>query len=382
MATVVIENPTNEPEAADTGYMRQNTQIFAARTGFFMIGINNMNNAAAPSVLSGSLFEMNGALYKCSGNEGIGGALGNGKCYVYAVPGAGGATFMYSTGAPAWNTPKGGWYNGNNRAILRFEYKDGAFNDKVLMGDFNYDAILEAMKKMAGFDIPPDSAARTMVFQKTTQGESSITLPEGMYEVRMRGGPGGKGGDGGDSHVFTFTHRGEPGKEGLPGQSKCGFFKVAGGPRTVYANIGIGGINGDNGTSNSYNTPGRGGNGGVGGSGEIDGGPGGNGAPGQTTSEDIDGDGGIGGIGADKSVGIAGLGKAVTLLSGGKGGDGGKGAAGGMGGVMPAGPYAGAGGGGGGSAGAGISISETLVLSGGREPSASGAAVEIYRVTV
>jgi hypothetical protein len=264
MATLIIQNPTNLPEAADTGYMRQNAQIYAVRTGYInMTFINNWQHRHP----------------RCTGRIGIrdersvvqdGGQLGSGRescggrCYVYAVPNEGGANFQYSVTAPAWNIQKGGWYNGNNRSLLRFEYVNGAFNDKVLMDSFNYDADLnllkllglikeefeealgalendlgelggslsglgealtEGMKKMAGFDIPPDSAVRTLAFRKATQGEGSITLSEGMYEVRMRGGKG-------------FSPSQNPAGKGADGGLASGYFKISQGTRTVYVDVG------------------------------------------------------------------------------------------------------------------------------------------------
>jgi hypothetical protein len=374
MATVVIENPTNLPEAADTGYMRQNTQAYAARTGFMVVGINNMDNAAAPSVQAGSVFEMNGALYKSAGDEGIGGNLGNGKCYVYAVPKAGGAVFQYSTAAPVWNTAKGGWYNGNNRALLRFEYAGGAYTDKVLMDSLYYDmdlkiiallklmkaefeqalgvirgdlselgeevgelgddlkelgeglsglgeALQEALKKMAGFDIPPDSAVRTPVFSRTAQGEGCVTLTEGIYEVRMRGGKGGAGGNG----------NAQPGTDA---GTLSGYFKVSGGSRTVFVDVG-----------------------GAGGGDERYGGGGDGGSPGKPGSV------------GDSYYKYSG--ESPIFRPGGNGGS-----------IMVGSTKYNvrtlAGSGGGGSSG----ISEQLTIGGGRAPSGTGAAVEIYRVAV
>ncbi|MDR3355612.1 MAG: hypothetical protein LBO04_00280 [Spirochaetaceae bacterium] len=396
------------------GVSLEDWQTFILRTtkqggGYFLIADINMNSAAAPVIEAGSRLEINGAFYKTVSNEGVSGGVAAGKNYVYAVPTAGGAYFQYSTAAPVWSAAKGGWFSGKNRAILRFEYTGGAFNNKVLMGDFNYDAILEAMKKMAGFDIPPDSAARTMVFQKTTQGESSISLPEGLYEVRMRGGPGGKGGKGGKGSSPTDSAKGEDGENGHDGGVLSGFFKVSGGSRVVYVDVGGPGGDGENGKDSIIDTTdikGHGGDGGKGGD-SPDGGGGGGGAGGAGTgvgSGQPAGKGAEGGKGYARSPGkcpvrTLGYGEfpadnagrslpdwSSQEIGGGKDGSpGGYGGQGGRGGNMrdtsPAGQTNGGSGGGGGGGGS-SGISEELRISGGREPSASGAAVEIYRVTV
>jgi hypothetical protein len=368
------------PEAADTGYLRQNTQIYAGRTGFMMVGINNMQNSAAPSIQNGSIFELNGALYKTTGDEGIGGNLSSGMCYVYAVPKTGGASFQYSVTKPAFNTPKGGWYNGNNRAILQFEYASGAYNNKVMMDGFNYDAILEALKKMAGFDIPPDSAARTLVYSKTTEGEASVSLGEGIYEVRMRGAKGGQGGTGGRGSPYN---PGKLGGDGLPAYFKCGFFKIASGNRLILISVGGVGNNGDNGSVQKA-TDASGGSGGSGGGGGWNWGePGKNGGTGGYTgggnADYIVGGGGVGGGGGSGGEGLEGSNEDASISYGGDGGDGGIGGRGGSSGDTY---YGGGGGGGGVGGGGGSGISETLTLSGGRAPAGDTAAIEIYKVAV
>jgi hypothetical protein len=224
-------NAVQYVELGIDGATLEDWQTFILRTtiqggGYMLLGIVNMKTAGAPSIEIGSRLEINGAFYKAVANEGVSGSPGNGTNYVYAVPSGGSAGFAYSTAAPVWSAAKGGWYNGNNRAILRFEYASGAYNNKIMMDGFNYDSILEAFKKMAGFDIPPDSAARTLVYSKTTEGEASVTLGEGIYEVRMRGGKGGDGGMGGTPH-------GSAGSVGGDGGTLNGFFKDTGGSRVI-----------------------------------------------------------------------------------------------------------------------------------------------------
>jgi hypothetical protein len=160
VATVVIENPTNMPEAADTGYVRQNTQLFTIRTGFMRIGVANMDNTGAPAIQAGSVLEVNGALYKSAGDEAVGGSPVAGECYVYAVPGEGGVSFQYAGTKPAWSAVKGGWYNGNNRAVCRLTYSSGSYMRKMIMDVFNYKAAYSVDP-----DIPIPDSGGTLVWQ-------------------------------------------------------------------------------------------------------------------------------------------------------------------------------------------------------------------------
>jgi hypothetical protein len=258
---------------------------------------------------------------------------------VYAVPGDGGAAFRYSAVKPVWSAVKGGWYNGNDRAVCRFTYSSGGiYLGKRIMDVYNYN-IADAV-----FQIPPDVAGRTLVFSKTTEGEGSVTLGEGVYEVRMRGGKGGEGGEGYSKRIGTGNPvgiyiTGGDGSAGIGGGMLNGFFNIAAGSRIVYVDVGGTGGTGGTGSSSSYGSSGHAGYGsGISGSAKC---------PVRTTN------------GTAGSVGDR---DAHSYPD-----DGGTTYA-----------YGGGGGGGGGSSG----ISESLVISGGRAPAGDGGAVEIYKVGV
>jgi hypothetical protein len=365
---VIISMPTNVPEAVSTGYQRQNEISRMIMSGHLRISFSNMDNTGAPKVLAYSVFEANDALYKTLADETPGGSPSSGYNYVYAVPGTGGVSFQYSAVKPVWNAAKGGWYNGNNRAVLEFYYYSGGYEGKRIMDIYNYN-----IADKAGLQIPPDSATRALVYSKTTQGEASTTLGPGLYEARMRGGLGGKGGQ-----SYSTSQRGD---DGEPGGVLSGFFEIKNGTRTVYVEVGGNGEDGKDG-----NADGDGGNGG-----KCDGGGGGGGEGKDGISPPGEGRSVISGIGKggeDSESGdtngyaLGGKGglygaapsrRCPVRTSAGKGGNGGN-----EGGVGTTHHNGGGGGGGGGSTG----ISDQLVISGGRQPSGSGAAVEIYRVAV
>jgi hypothetical protein len=130
---VIFSLPTNVPEAVSTGYQRQNTLSYAMMTGHLSLGLSNMDNSSAPKVLAGSVFEVNAGLFKVTADESVGGSPSTGQNYVYAVPYTGGCVFQYSSAKPAWSVPKGGWYNGNNRAVAKFVYSGGQYQRKEII---------------------------------------------------------------------------------------------------------------------------------------------------------------------------------------------------------------------------------------------------------
>jgi hypothetical protein len=344
------------------GATLEDWQTFLLRTtfqggGFMLLGVANMDNSGAPFIELGSRLEINGAFYKSVSNESISGGVAEGANYVYAIPSGGGVYFQYSAAKPAWNAPKGRWYSGNNRAVLRLRYREGQYLNKKIVDFYNYD--LE--DKLSGFDIPPDDTARTLVFSKTDAGEGSVTLDEGIYEVRMRGGLGGKGGVSysnswnGGSQGQPGTPTGDNGGSGTNSSAISGFLKIISTHRNIYFIVGSNGGAGNSGGSGSAEYGGGGGNG-------IDGG--GNG--GQWGSR---GSSGVLAAAADTL-------KYPVQTKPGRGGNGGDSKTNSFG-------TPGGGGGGGGGGGLPSGISESLQFSGfPKPPAGTGGAVEIYKVDV
>jgi hypothetical protein len=125
----LLSTPTNVPEAVSTGYQRQNTNFNAVTAGHINIGLTNIDNANVPTITSGSVVEVNGGIYRASGSEGISHAgsaegLGSPKDsainYIYAIPESTSLSWKFSSSTPIFNAEKGGWYNGNNRAVASF----------------------------------------------------------------------------------------------------------------------------------------------------------------------------------------------------------------------------------------------------------------------
>jgi hypothetical protein len=89
--------PTAIPEAVSTGYQRQNTNFNAVTVGHINLGLGNINNSNAPTMGEGSVVEVNGGIYRCTGTDSITDASSSDGLsplqqdalnYIYAVPGS------------------------------------------------------------------------------------------------------------------------------------------------------------------------------------------------------------------------------------------------------------------------------------------------------
>jgi hypothetical protein len=170
--------------------------------GVFLINVGNIDTSGAPTINAGSIFYVNGSLYKCTSDESIGGsAAGNGQNYVYAVPAADGLTvsFLYSTDKPQWEAAKGGWYNENNRAILKVYRVGDMYNNKVILDSYSAINANNTQQVISG------SGSGSGVWDKVYTGpiNTVIRLDPGIYEVSVKDGAGGAGGAGGLGGYYT-----------------------------------------------------------------------------------------------------------------------------------------------------------------------------------
>jgi hypothetical protein len=283
---VIFPLPTNVPEAASTGYQRQNTLIYAEMTGYLNITLSDMDNPSAPLVLAGSVFEVNAGLYRVTSDETISGTPSTGQNYVYAVPNAGGCAFQYSATAPTWSAAKGGWYDGNNRAVAKTYYVSSQYNNKV---------ILDSQKAMSEINTkqPVPTSGGTLVLTGAVNQISTATLEPGWYRVDIKAGKGGRAGALGEQKNFGFAAVGKTdiiygtggdGGDGYPGLGTGGsgtggssfIYSILFGEITVMGGSGAGGDGGYGGGggaggygigSDSPDNYGKGGRNGVGGNG-------------------------------------------------------------------------------------------------------------------
>jgi hypothetical protein len=317
--------------------------------GFMCLMLSNMNNSGAPRVLAGSRFEINGAFYRCTADEDVGGAPANNVVnYVYATSyGVSSSSFFYSNSAPTFDPAKGGWYGGAGRAVAKFFYVGGQYNGKVILDSCN------AMSEVNTEQTIPASGG-LIYANGGVNNMNEVTLPPGAYRVEVKGGAGGDGGSGGSGGAANET-------VGIGGAGAAGeaVMKVVYLTRPTRALLyaggdGADGENGGNGKKATGYTGGGGGGGSTGGVSRASiggddmtarGGSGGGGGGG-SASDASGGGGGGGGAGGYNKGGAGGDGN-----DGGAGGKGGKGGSGGEDGEYGAGGARGAGGGGNGGSG-------------------------------
>jgi hypothetical protein len=323
MAQLYTEPDSGVINLTQWGVLIQKTTFEAG--GFIALGLTNTNTTGAPQIANGSRVEVGGSLYKCTADETIGGTPETGVNYVYCVPGTTTASFTYSAAAPAWNSVKGGWYNGNNRAVAKFYYTGGQYNGKVVLDSYN------AIRAVNTEQSIPTTGGEQEITGAVNQ-VLSTTLDVGAYRYEIRAGKGGTGG---------VSKEDLPGGTGADGETKSGTFMLLS-PRNIYYALGGDGNNG--GVSGGTREEGGGG-GCSGGSAFIEfgdkfifcvGGSGGGGRNGMSAG----GGGGGGGYGSGQNIGDPAEGPGAPGNNG-IGGKGGKGVG-----------YLG-GGGGGGSGGSG-----------------------------
>jgi hypothetical protein len=157
--------------------------------------------------------------------------------YIYAIPGTGTATFTYSTTAPVWSPTKGGWYNGNNRAIAKLYRDSGGYKNKEFL------AVPES---------PVQIVTGTLVERITSNSYKSYSA--GKYRFVLVGAGGGAGAGGAwrdDDRSDISPGTGGPGASGelieTMIESKIGF--------NADINCGAGGV----GQTSESQTEGKGG---------------------------------------------------------------------------------------------------------------------------
>jgi hypothetical protein len=253
---VIFPLPTNVPEEVSTGYQRQNTLFYAHMTGHLNLGLSNMENSSAPKVLAGSVFELNGGLFKVTADESITGTPSTGQNYVYAVPNAGGASFKYSAATPSLSVEKGGWYNGNNRAVAKAYYVTSQYNNKVILDSYEAMYTLNVRQTLL-------STGGTLIITGTVNEVKTVTLEAGYYWCDMKGGTGGNGGLGGN----VSNYIGSVGGSGSAGEQASYHFILK---EKTSVNYAVGGDGNDGGDGGFHDGSGGGGGGCTGGTSFFD----------------------------------------------------------------------------------------------------------------
>jgi hypothetical protein len=304
------EPETNNTQIATTAFVQGVMDgIKSVIRGFISLGLTNIDNSSVPQIAAGSKVEVGGSLYGANGAI-TGTPTANAVNYIYAVPSEGTLSFSYASTQPTWNSAKGGWYNGNNRAVGKLFYTNGQYNGKVILDGYN------AMRLLNADQTVPMTGGMQVV--NVTYSLLNIvlmtTLPAGAYRYEMKAGTGGRGGN----------NKSNTGGAGAAGEQKAGTFMLYH-PTLIHYALGGNGNNGEDTESVA-----GGGGGCTGGSAFIDlvtelvlclGGSGGGGAGRDDDHPLYGGAGGAGGYGTAADG---------TSSYGGKGGSNGVGGNGGM----------------------------------------------------
>jgi len=120
MATLITEPASTNPQTVD--WQALLSKLVKACGGAEVCRLTNWDNTSEPLVAAGSRFELNGSFFEVITDEAILGWAGisdGATAYVYATPSGSTAAFSYSSTAPAWDSAKGGWFNGTARALFK-----------------------------------------------------------------------------------------------------------------------------------------------------------------------------------------------------------------------------------------------------------------------
>lgn len=183
MAIEMVEMPDiNNANMDEWRLMIADMEMLAG--GLLLLGVENLDTSGEPVIRAGSRFEINGSFFKVVLDEAVGGTPAEGQNYVYAIAEWEVSRFEYRADAPVWMPEKGGWYSGNDRAILKLFYYDGKYNGKV---------ILENYAAFDDLNIRQDFHGETgvQVHEFTQVMDTQIMLAEGVYHVELRGGRAG-----------------------------------------------------------------------------------------------------------------------------------------------------------------------------------------------
>jgi hypothetical protein len=305
MATIFTEPGNDKINYTQWAQLIQKTTFEAG--GFIALGLTNMTGTGASQIALGSRVEIGGSLYISTANETISGSPSSDiTTYIYAVPSGNAASFTYSSTTPTWNAVKGGWYNGNNRAVAKFFYSGGQYLSKTILDSYGAFSALDT-------NVPIPTTGGTVVASISgVKRTASYTLAAGGYRYSLTSGAGG-----GDAS-------GQTGGVASKRETNTGTFYWRGG--TINVKTGGDGFNGGKGSSQF------GGGSGAGEESEIIGVDKTNrvkaGKSGNGNEEGIGGDGGAGGGDFGSYPGDNGDGGGYGFGGGGNGSDGGAGGGG------------------------------------------------------
>ena len=109
------------PNLGDSDWSSFITIVEKTNRGFNGISLSAIDTTSAPTVIDGSIVEVNGAIFQFTTAETITGwpsaATVGDDYYIVIVPAGTVATAVFTASAPTWSETKGGWYDSNDRYV-------------------------------------------------------------------------------------------------------------------------------------------------------------------------------------------------------------------------------------------------------------------------
>ena len=164
--------------------------------GFFNAQLVNPSDNAAPRIKANSSFDVNGSIYKVPADTSINSALpsAGGVIYIYAYRSGSDMQFEYSTQAPVYTKGKGGYYQGNKRALWKMLLLIDSGN-KFLFKTYIDDPWPHLATYIAGNGASVTSSfpVQYSLSGSNNPSPATVTLQPGIYIVRLTGAGGGGG---------------------------------------------------------------------------------------------------------------------------------------------------------------------------------------------
>ena len=271
--------------------------------GYICIDVGGINDwSVKPFLKMGSRFEIKNSFYAVEDADYViddnpktnTAAYPNNYIYATVNNDNGAVSLKFDRAEPTWNVALGGWYNGEDRALVKFFYyyfnNTNYYNNKVILDSYNAMFMVNTKQTYA------NSGGLSEISIGNTDGvtngvswpaETSLNLKPGVYRYEAKGGDSGAGGDGGvggdggtnGSVTGGNASRGQTGAAGAAKNSAgtvSGIFFWHGGP--IGLKVGKnGGKGGKGGKGKDYNGSGNAGYGNAGAPGGCGGGGGGGG---------------------------------------------------------------------------------------------------------
>jgi len=158
--------------------------------GYLKLNMSYMNNSVKPTILAGSVIEVDGKLFEITANTVINDNTGINSFnvrYLFANLSGESLVFNVSVGKPDWVSEKNGWYfspYNTARCIAKF-YSNGTdyFHGKTIIDSFNAFSVVRN-------DIYPTSGIGNSLNIQNELGNIWSSTP-GMYYYEIRGGSSG-----------------------------------------------------------------------------------------------------------------------------------------------------------------------------------------------